>query len=281
MAESLVGFETYANRSDIALVRAFPESARLTTGFLAHLYSGSGYSTKLTLVNFSGDSQVLRITAAGLQAGGSPRTPSSATVERTLPPNARLEESVEQMFNFSGEALIEGYIRFETETNTPGVIGFLDYGTTDGIVLSAVEAQGEGYSNLFFSQVAEGAGYYTGLALLNPNSEPSIVTLDTFDAGGNRTGSTIVNLNSGERKARLLSEFLQRNVNQFGGYVRLTATRPIFASALFGSSAHTSLASVPAQGASLEPQTSVPRTARSEEHTSELQSRLHLVCRLL
>ena len=261
MAESLVGFETYGNRSDIALVRAFPESARLTTGFLAHLASGSGYSTKLTLVNFSGDSQVLRITADGLQAGGSPRTPSSETVERTLPPNARLEESVEQMFNFSGEALIEGYIRFETETNTSGVIGFLDYGTTDGVALSALEAQGGGYSNLVFSYIAEGAGYYTGLALLNPNSEPSIVTLDTFDAGGNRTGSTIVNLNSGERKARLLSEFLQRNVNQFGGYVRLTATRPIFASALFGSSAHTSLASVPAQGASLEPQTSVPRTA--------------------
>src|SRR2546427_8332345 len=257
MAESLVGFETYGNRSDIALVRAFPESARLTTGFLAHLASGSGYSTKLTLVNFSGDSQVLRITADGLQAGGNPRTPSSATVERTLPPNARLEESVEQMFNFSGEALIEGYIRFETETNTSGVIGFLDYGTTDGVALSALEAQGGGYSNLFFSHVAEGAGYYTGLALLNPNSEPSIVTLDTFDAGGVRTGSAIVNLDSGERKARLLSEFLQRQVHQVGGYIRLTATRPIFAFELFGSrDSLTFLASVPAQGENLKPQTS-------------------------
>src|SRR5690554_7185880 len=29
------------------------------------------------------------------------------------------------------------------------------------------------------------------------------------------------------------------------------------------------------------PRTSTPRTARSEEHTSELQSRPHLVCRLL
>src|SRR2546422_5139239 len=30
-----------------------------------------------------------------------------------------------------------------------------------------------------------------------------------------------------------------------------------------------------------ESPTSIPRAARSEEHTSELQSRLHLVCRLL
>src|SRR5436309_520676 len=257
MSESLVGFETYRHRSDIAFVRAFPESARLRTGFLAHLASQGGYSTKLTLVNFSSDSQVLRITADGLQVGGSPRIPSSTTVERTLPPNARLEESIEQMFGFSGEALIDGYISFETETNTSGVIGFLDYGTTDGVTLSAVEAQGEGYYNLVFSQVVEGAGFYTGLALLNPNSEPSIVTLDIFDTDGNRTGSTIVNLDSGEREARLLSEFLQRDLNQFGGYIRLTATRPIFALELFGSrDPSTFLASAPAQGESLKPQIS-------------------------
>src|SRR5213594_1682836 len=252
--ESLVGFETYRNGSDIALVRAFPESSRLRTGFMAHFVSQGGYSSKLTLVNFSGDSQVLRITASGLQAGGSPQTPSSATVERTLAPNARLEESVEQMFNFPGQALIDGYIRFETATNTSGVFSFLDYGSTE--VLSAIEAQGEGYSNLFFSQVAEGASYYSGLALLNPNNESSIVTLDTFDASGNRTGSAVVNLNAGERVARLLSEFLQRDVTQFGGYVRITATRPVFALGLFGSSNPPTLASVPAQGESLKPQTS-------------------------
>src|SRR5213594_2109396 len=160
------------------------------------------------------------------------------------------------MFNLSGDALIDGYIRFETETNTSGVIGFLDYGTTDGAALSAVEAQGEGYSNLVFSQVVEGGSFYTGLALLNPNNEPSIVTLDVFDTGGNRTGSAIVNLDSGEREAGLLSDFLQSNVNQFGGFVRITATRPIFALELFGSSNARFLASVPAQGESLKPQTS-------------------------
>src|SRR6266516_327508 len=42
--DSLIGFETYRNRSDIALIRAFPESARLRTGFLAHLASQGGYS---------------------------------------------------------------------------------------------------------------------------------------------------------------------------------------------------------------------------------------------
>jgi hypothetical protein len=256
MVNSLIGFETYRDRADIALIHAFPESASRRIGFLPHFASQGGISATLTLVNFSQDSQVLRITSEGLKAGRTARTPSSVTVERTLPPNARLREGVEPMFNLSGDMLIDGYIRFETETNTRGVIGFLDYGSREG-ALAAVEAQAEGYSDLFFPQVAEGGSYYTGLALLNPNSESSIVTLDAFAAGGSRTGSTIVNLKPGEREARLLSEFLQLQINQVGGYLRLTATRPIFALGLFGSrNSLTFLASVPGQGEALRPQVS-------------------------
>ena len=253
---SLIGFETYRDRTDIALIRAFPESTSRRTGFLPHFASQGGISATLTLVNFSQDSQVLRITAEGLQAHSTTRTPSSVTVERTLPPNARLREGVEPMFNLSGDMLIDGYIHFETQTNTRGVIGFLDYGSREGM-LAAVEAQAEGYSDLFFPQVAEGGSYYTGLALLNPNSESSIVTLDAFAAGGSRTGSTIVNLKPREREARLLSELLQPQINQVGGYLRLTATRPIFALGLYGSgNSLTFLASVPGQGVALRPQLS-------------------------
>src|SRR5439155_6337304 len=158
---SLIGIETYQDRADIALIRAFPESSRLRTGFLPHSISRGAYRTKLMLVNFSSESQVLRIAALGLETNGASRDPSSVVVERTLAPYARLEENADDMFNFSGDALITGYIRFDTLGDTSGVIGFLDYGTTDGIVLSAVEAQAEGYSNLFFSHLAEGAGFYT------------------------------------------------------------------------------------------------------------------------
>src|SRR5262249_5908103 len=106
MPETLVGLETYRNRSDIALVRAFPESARLRKGYCPHWASGGGYSTSLTLVNFSDDSQVVQITAAGLQSGGTSLNPSSASTERTLPPHGRLEETAQQLFNFTGDALI-------------------------------------------------------------------------------------------------------------------------------------------------------------------------------
>jgi hypothetical protein len=108
--ETLIGFESYRNPSHYALSRAFPESSKLRRGYLPHSSSRAGYSTTLTLVNFSNETQVLRITAEALQADGIGRVPSSATVERTILPAARLEESAGQMFNFGGEALIAGYI---------------------------------------------------------------------------------------------------------------------------------------------------------------------------
>src|SRR5206468_4989884 len=125
-----------------------------------------------------------RITADGLDQNGSAQTPASVTVERTLPPYGRLEERADQMFDFSGDTLITGYMHFETRGNTPGVIGVFDYGSTDGVVLSAVEAQGAGCSDFLFSQVAETGIYYTGMALLNTNSDPSIVTIDNFSPAG-------------------------------------------------------------------------------------------------
>jgi len=251
-SESLVGFETYRNRSDIALIRAFPVAARLRTGYLAHLASGGGYSTILTLLNDGGYSQAVRITA---QLEGGPYGPKSASVERTIPPNGRLHEPVEQIFGLMGNSLTTGYIRYETQS--PGVFGYLDYGTTDGVVLSAVEAQSEGYSDIFFSHLAEGFAYYTGVALLNSNTQPATVTLDMFDRTGGRTGSTVFTLRAGERKARLLSEFFESVVDQLGGYIRITSNRPIFAFELIGSRTTSGfLADVSAQGVNLMPQAS-------------------------
>ena len=253
--QALIGVETYRNLSDIALIRAFPETARLRTGYLAHLVSQGGYMTSLTLVNYYDQPQTLRITADGLQVNGSAL--GSITVERTLPAYGRLEERADRMFGFSGDALVTGYIRFDARGSTPGVIGVLEYGSTDGLVLSAVEAASEGYSDFYFSQVAETPDFYTGMVLLNATNDPSIVTIDNFNPAGKALDSTVINLQPRERQARLLSDILNRPMNQTGGYIRITSTRPIFAFQLFGSrNAFTFLASVPAQGVAVRPQIS-------------------------
>ena len=112
-----------------------------------------------------------------------------------------------------------------------GRTGWVELSASTPAVKSSffVEAQGRSYSDSFFSQFVEGGHFYTGLAVLNPNSVPTKVTLDTLDYTGNSTGATIVILNPGERKSALLGEFLERVITQMSGYVRITSTLPIFA----------------------------------------------------
>ncbi|PYS16128.1 MAG: hypothetical protein DMG15_03455, partial [Acidobacteria bacterium] len=250
---SLIGVETFRNTSDIAMLKALQISDQLQIGYIAHLVTQGQWTSTLTLVNPDAVPQTVRITAAGLEEGGRPRPVSSQTIERVIPPNGRLSESVDTLFNFTAQALLMGDIRYEVTSNTNGLLGYLAYGTTDGTVLAAAPAQGKGYSDLFFAQVAEGADYFTGLAVLNPNPESAVISFDTFDANGTQTGSTVVTLDPGERRARLFSELLG-NFQQVGGYARLSSTRPIFTYELFGSRNPKYLANVSAQGVLLNPQ---------------------------
>ena len=156
--QSLVGFESYRNKSDIAVVTGVPSNEAMRKGYIAHMASGGGYRSTLTLVNYTAQSQTVRITAESLQRNGQALTPSAISVERTIDAFGRIEAEVGQLFGLTNGELTTAYIRYEVLDNTSGLIGVLDYGTTDGILLAAVRAQAEGFSQLLFSQVAEGSG---------------------------------------------------------------------------------------------------------------------------
>jgi hypothetical protein len=137
-------------------------------------------------------------------------------------------ETADQLFGLTGGGLITGYIRWDTPQNTPGFLGFLDYGTAGGTLLAAVAAPADSYSDLYFSHVAEGDGYYTGLALLNPNLSASTVNLEAFDREGRLAGQAILTLAAGERRSLLLRQAMPALTRQLGGYLRLTATGPVY-----------------------------------------------------
>src|SRR2546427_12467613 len=123
-----------------------------------------------------------------------------------MPAHGRLEETAASLFSLTGSGLTTGYIKWETQGNSGGFIGYLDYGTTDGVLLSAVPAQATSYSDLFFSHIAEGQGYYTGIAFLNANTQTSTVNIDAFDRDGKKVASTTVTLTAGQRRSRLFTE---------------------------------------------------------------------------
>ena len=252
---TLVGVETFKNLSDVAMVKAIALSEQSRTGYFAHLVAQGGYDSSITLVNPDSVPQIVAITAEALAVNGTAQTLPSVTVQRTIPPHGRMSESVAQMFNLPAIGLITGQIRYAVDATSSGLVGYVDYGTTDGAVLASVAPQSNGYSDFLFAQLADGLGFYTGLAILNANDGPANITLDTFDSTGRRTGSSVFTLQPGERRARLFRELLP-NFSQVGGYAHLTSTRPVLTYEIFGSVQSKFLANVPARGNSLKPQPS-------------------------
>src|SRR5262249_43869594 len=147
------------NESDIALLRAVPESSKSILGSLPFIVSQGGYVSSLTLVNPTDETQMLRIVAEALQIDSrNPFSAPSLSVQRVLPPHARLEERADRMFGFTGDALVTASMHYEVESATGGVIGVLNYAAADGKLLTSVEAQEEAASSLLFSHNPRGIG---------------------------------------------------------------------------------------------------------------------------
>jgi sugar lactone lactonase YvrE len=241
----LVGFETYRNRADVAALPAIAPEDILREGYIAHFVSQGGYYTNLALLNPTAQSQRVRITTDA----------SGNSVDLTVPAAARIEQRVDQLFGLSGAAVVSGYIHYAVQDDGNGLIAFAEYGTSDGLLLSAATAQGAGLSDIAFSHIAEGSGFYTGIAMVNPNTVRSSIVMDAFDGNGQRLASAAVSLDPGQRRTQLVHEFFPGVTNQLGGYIHLSASRGIFATELFGSSLSPNvLANVPAQGEALTTQ---------------------------
>jgi hypothetical protein len=275
---NIVGFETYRNLSDFAALNATPESTLMTTGYIPHLATQAGYVTTLSLLNTTSTTQTVRITADALEKNGAPNVPSTVTITRTMSANSAVIEPVSSLFGLTGSDLITGFVKWEVQNDTQGVIGLVDYGTSNGTILAAVPGQSEAMSDLLFSHVAQGAGYYTGLAFLNPNASAVSVDVRIFDRNGVQTAFAPLSIAAGARTARLLTELVPSLGEQLGGYIHATSSLPVFAFELFGSSNGARfLANVPAHEVEVPPQLSgqmVEASQGATVYTQNLQASL-------
>ena len=75
--------------------------------------------------------------------------------------------------------------------------------------------------------------YFTGIALQNPNGTPASITVESHNASGSLTGSTTVNLASGTRITREVSELLGATLPT-GSYLRIVSNQPVQTVGLLG-----------------------------------------------
>src|SRR5581483_6636400 len=115
---ALIGFETYHYKSDFAVVRGIPSSSQKQSGSWAHFISQPGYSNRITMINIADSEQELKLTAESATG--------STTLTKKVPPHQRIEENVSDLYASAGASPMSGALRFEIDTQVPGVITLLE-----------------------------------------------------------------------------------------------------------------------------------------------------------
>ncbi|HSR54104.1 MAG TPA: hypothetical protein VLV83_25020 [Acidobacteriota bacterium] len=240
---SLIGFQIIRLEGEPETLVAFnaitPSEA--TALFSAQLAHGPGIFTNLKLVNTSDQARHIVLTAVA-DNGSLLAQP----VDLALEAGDALDEDVDVLFAFAPSVLVTGSLR--VEANGPGVIGNVLFGEPHDLdFASALNLESAPFREAVFSHLANLEDFFTGLALYNPSDENAQVTLEVYTAEGVLSGSTGFVLPQGARLSRLLTELVPATEGQAGGYIRLRATQPVVGQQLFGNTALTHLASVPAQ----------------------------------
>jgi len=230
--DSLIGYEVFRTATDLSALAALPPSERFETGHVAQFASQAGYSSTLVLVNDGENSRSVSITVGGLEYNGRlSATPSDSEV-LTVGAHQRVEVPLADLFDFSGNDIITGFVRYQVQDDTAGVFGYLELKTGEGR-LTVVPVQGTGFEHSSLSYVTGKAGDSTMLVLMNPGTLPSSVTVETFDARGYALGTTPVLVGPGGRWSKLMGN--AETANQIGGSVRITASSVVLAIQLIGS----------------------------------------------
>jgi hypothetical protein len=215
---------------------------------LASLYSpqlatgdfGAPFRTRLNVVNVGDSSAAVTLTVMS-DAGDPLAGPIAAGV---LASGAHLTLDAASFFNFV--AATQGSLKITAPAGAKllGNVVFSDGDPQNGRLEfgAALPLVGSGISSFMFSQIAQGQGFYTGLAFLAP--EGAEIKLEAFDQQGVSVGRGSVALPAGGRRVSLLDALIPETHGQERGYVMVTATRPVVGFELFGASDGRFLASV-------------------------------------
>jgi hypothetical protein len=245
----LVARETFGNSLDSNVLPGQVGQA-VSTFYLPHFASGGGYTTELTLLN-TDLSVVANLTVTLLDNNGATIASAAAI---SIQPHTQTIQTLASLFPALGASLATGYIRIDVTQvfkgpfpATPSITGSLRFSAANGSSSSALPLIASSASEFVYSHVAETAGYWTGIAILNTNSTSASVSLEVFTAGGASVGTKTLTLQPGQKVAQLLDQFVPATAGQSGGYVHISSSLPLTSFSLFGSNDGLSLSAIPLQ----------------------------------
>lgn len=234
----IVGFHVIDQREPRTLV-GLPAAVEFDSleSFSAQLASGPDIFTTLKLYNQRDETTYLYLEALGDEAEelGSGWT--------YLFPEEQYEVEVGWLFDADPESYFIGSLYVEPEE--PGIFGDVLFGGVDGGYAAALPLQTTLFREAVFSHVANGLGFFTGLALFNPWWDSAEVVIEVFSPTGESKGTKTLTIKPWGRLSQTLEQLVPSSIGQVGGYILVRSSQPLVGQQLFGLNSLRLLSAVP------------------------------------
>ncbi len=232
----------------LACLNGVDVNAAASSFTIPHAVVGGDYFSVLGVINLLNIPQTVSI--ALYQPDGqllnTGAVPNPLTIH--LNPNATLRSSLADLFqlNSSIDTLMSGWV--SVTSNFGPITGYMVFGNAASSDVAAVPSQAQPATELLFPHLAaQSLGYFTGVALLNPNTVTANVKLSVINPTGVTVAVTQLQLNPNQKLAEVLADLLPSVKDQQGGSMVVTSDQPLFGMELIGSNNLKVLANVPVE----------------------------------
>jgi uncharacterized repeat protein (TIGR01451 family) len=204
-----------------------------------YVTGGDYWRTSISIVNLdpaSGQISARLIDNSGKQLG--------QTVRISIKAYGKIILNTANLFLDPGNELT-GYVEISSDSlSLAGSVTFGDQGNT---ICAALPLQTPAYRELVFGHVASNSTWYTGFAVVNPNTSDVTAKYEVLDKRGNVVGSKTEVIKAGERKIGLLNQFFPTvaAADIGSGYIRVSGDSPLAGFALFGTTNSSVLSAIP------------------------------------
>jgi hypothetical protein len=239
----VTAIETFSHTGWLGTLSALEGSQ--ATGSAATLYApqyvfGGGYTSSLKIINLESTSYTVTLTLIGDNGVTQGKSYSvslpahgSATVTGTAP------------FGLTqGSSIIQGYVKMVSAAGRfTGAVIFTDANSAQfGSALNFIDS---GTETSYFSQIAQNAQYWTGLAAINLNESDALITVTAYDTNGKQIASGTQTIPANGRISKTLSQILQNLPSISKGYFVVNSPFQLACFALFGTTDLQVLAAIP------------------------------------
>ncbi len=226
--EGVVGYQMTEFPERNSVVGLAPQSPLpVTTLYAPHVAQSAAILTEVHLLNSTDESQTVDLGLYGTNGEQLGRQVFE------LGPRQVFRRDLVEALGLTADRVVEGYI--VAECSSPGILGDVWIVDPQQLRFATVSPlQGLTAREVVLSQLANGAGVFTGLAVLNPNPRSTAVTVSVFAADGTRAGEKNFDVEAGHRLVGLLSDLIPESAGLVGGYVVIRSTEPIVVEEILG-----------------------------------------------